>query len=129
MESSDEERIVSELVATGKWSDRFVRLSLRADFKCEYCGLDFLASPENYKQWQCDHIVPKKHGGSEDFDNIAATCRNCNFSFKGHWDPRTQAGRDATRADLIKAAKWYIGERKRLTEQQIAREKVIMGRA
>ncbi|MGY3614856.1 HNH endonuclease [Bradyrhizobium sp. USDA 10063] len=125
----DTEQVIQQMVATGKWSDRFVRLSLRADFKCEYCGLDFLASPENYKQWQCDHIVPRRRGGSEDFDNLAATCRTCNFSFKGHWDPRKRVGPSATRACLIKAAKWYIAERKRLTEQQIAREKLIMGRA
>lgn len=118
--------IVKEMVATGKWSDEQVRIGLRAHFRCEYCGLDFYASPENYKQWQRDHIIPLTAGGTETFDNFAASCRTCNYCFKASWDPRKRAGENATRTQLIAVAQDYIRERKQLTMQQLAREKAIV---
>lgn len=124
---NDDEQIVKEMVAKGKWSDEQVRIGLRAQFRCEYCGLDFYASPENYKQWEREHIVPLTKGGTESFDNLAAACRTCNYCFKRSWDPREYAGENATRPELIAAAQRYIRERKQLTEQQIAGEKAIMG--
>jgi 5-methylcytosine-specific restriction endonuclease McrA len=124
----DDERVVRELVATGKWSDEQARIGLRAHFRCEYCGLDFHASPENYKQWEREHVVPlSADEGTETFDNLAAACRTCNY-FKGSWNPGKHAGKNATRTALIAAGQSYIRERKQLTEQQIAREKVIIER-
>ena len=126
---NDDERIVRELVATGKWSDEQARIGLRAHFQCEYCELDFLASPEKFKQWEVDHIIPlSKEGGTEFFDNLAAACRTCNFCFKRGWDPRDYAGKNATRAELIAAAQRYICERKQMTEKEIAHYKAIIGR-
>ncbi len=126
---NDDERIIGELVAHGKWSREQVEIGLRAGFRCEYCKLEFYASPENYKQWQREHIVPLSKGGTEDFENLAVACHTCNDCFKGHWDPRKYAGQKATRAELIAAAQRYIRERKQLTEQQIAGEKAIIWRS
>jgi 5-methylcytosine-specific restriction endonuclease McrA len=122
----DDDRIIQEILASGKWSEEAVRISLRANFKCEYCGFDFYASPEAYKEWEREHIVPLSSGGTQDFDNLALACRTCNYCFKSKWDPRNYAGENATRAELIAAAKRYIRERKQLTQQQIAVERAII---
>ena len=104
--------VVDQVMATNKWSVEAARLAERADFRCEYCGLDFLASPENYKLFQVDHIVPISKGGSLiDFENFALACKPCNYSFKRSFDPRTMAGAEPTRAALITAAKQCIEER------------------
>jgi hypothetical protein len=47
----------------------------RAQLRCEYCHAD--------ERWQfirftIDHIRPQSAGGSDDVDNLAFACRNCN---------------------------------------------------
>jgi len=47
----------------------------RAHRHCEYCHAD--------ERWQfvrftIDHMVPQSAGGSDDADNLALACRNCN---------------------------------------------------
>lgn len=50
----------------------------RADDRCEYCRL----RQEHALLWrhQIEHIVPIKHGGTDDLDNLAWTCVRCNLS-------------------------------------------------
>jgi 5-methylcytosine-specific restriction endonuclease McrA len=36
---------------------------------CSYCG---------GTAGEVDHIIPRSKGGSEDWDNLTATCRSCN---------------------------------------------------
>ena len=49
----------------------------RADERCEYCQL-----PDVYTTFshQIDHIVPHRHGGTDDIDNLAWACFRCNNS-------------------------------------------------
>lgn len=47
----------------------------RAQLHCEYCHAD--------ERWQfirftIDHVLPQSAGGSDDVDNLALACRNCN---------------------------------------------------
>ena len=47
----------------------------RAQRRCEYCHAD--------ERWQfvrftLDHVLPQSVGGSDDADNLALACRNCN---------------------------------------------------
>jgi HNH endonuclease len=47
----------------------------RAQRRCEYCHAD--------ERWQfvrftIDHVQPRSTGGSDDADNLALACRNCN---------------------------------------------------
>jgi hypothetical protein len=48
---------------------------MRADNRCEYCcisqSLDDLP-------FQVDHIIARKHGGTDDDDNLAWACLSCN---------------------------------------------------
>lgn len=60
-------------MAVSSSSRRLVRE--RAQLRCEYCHAD--------ERWQfirftIDHILPQSAGGSDDPDNLALACRNCN---------------------------------------------------
>lgn len=49
----------------------------RAGGRCEYCELTEAQSP--IAKLQIEHIVPKKHGGSDDHTNLALACIACNL--------------------------------------------------
>ena len=50
----------------------------RADDRCEYCQL----RQEHAQLWrhQIEHIIPRKHRGTDDLDNLAWACVRCNLS-------------------------------------------------
>lgn len=48
------------------------RVYERAQRCCEYCHLPERHSP--IARLQIEHIIPKKHGGSDAEDNLAAAC-------------------------------------------------------
>ena len=52
----------------------------RAGDTCEYCQLRQENSP--LAALQIEHTVPRKHGGSDDSENLALACIDCNL-FKG----------------------------------------------
>jgi HNH endonuclease len=49
----------------------------RADYLCEYC-----LAPEELsgKEFQVEHVVPRKRGGGDSIDNLALACIRCNLS-------------------------------------------------
>jgi len=52
----------------------------RASGRCEYCRLrDSAMEPEDF---HVEHIAARKHGGSDDADNLAWACIFCNL-YKG----------------------------------------------
>jgi hypothetical protein len=51
----------------------------RAGDCCEYCRV---AQDERLSKFQIDHIIPIKHGGRDDTDNLCLACLKCN-GFKG----------------------------------------------
>lgn len=51
------------------WAERRAIVLDRADHECAECG--GLAT-------EADHIWPKRHGGTDEFDNLQALCRSCN---------------------------------------------------
>ena len=59
--------VVSELVRE--------QVALRAGGVCEYCRY-----PEEFNsgRFAVDHIYPRAKGGTDDLDNLALSCRNCN---------------------------------------------------
>jgi hypothetical protein len=62
----------------------------RAGDTCEYCGLRQEQSP--VASLHVEHVIPKKHQGSDDTDNLALACVDCNL-YKGTnvagFDPQT----------------------------------------
>lgn len=62
-------------------------LLLRDDHECAYCG-KFLTMDEV----TMDHVIPKSKGGTNDWDNVVASCGPCNHSKTnkdpvGRWKP------------------------------------------
>ena len=49
----------------------------RAGNRCEYCQLH--QDDSLLAALHIEHIVPKKHGGSDDTDNLALACIDCNL--------------------------------------------------
>jgi hypothetical protein len=49
----------------------------RAEHRCEYCGLHQNDSPLG--PLQIEHVVPKKHGGGDERENLALACVDCNL--------------------------------------------------
>ena len=45
----------------------------RAGFRCELCGV-----PADERALEVDHIVPRRHAGSDDRSNLQALCYKCN---------------------------------------------------
>jgi hypothetical protein len=63
----------------------------RARFRCEYCGLHQDQSP--LAALHVEHILPRKHGGSDSPENLAIACIDCNLhkgSNVAGYDPETR---------------------------------------
>ncbi len=65
----------------------------RANQRCEYCGLHQDNSP--LATLQIEHINPKKHGGTDDYENLALACIDCNLAKSSNI-----AGRDPVTTQL-----------------------------
>ena len=65
----------------------------RASQRCEYCGLHQDHSP--LATLQIEHINPKKHGGTDDDENLALACIDCNLAKSSNI-----AGRDPVTSQL-----------------------------
>lgn len=48
----------------------------RANSRCEYCRLLDIVSVHSF---HIDHIIAVKHDGTDDVDNLAWSCLNCNL--------------------------------------------------
>ena len=59
--------------------DRKVREMVRgrAANRCEYCGLRQEHDP--FHSFHIEHVVAKQHRGSDDQDNLALACHQCNL--------------------------------------------------
>jgi hypothetical protein len=49
----------------------------RAGDRCEYCQLRQIDSP--LAALHIEHIVPRKHGGGDELENLALACIDCNL--------------------------------------------------
>jgi len=50
----------------------------RAENRCEYCLLPQHLSP--VARLQIEHVIPKKHSGEDDVENLALACIDCNLA-------------------------------------------------
>lgn len=51
----------------------------RDQYRCQYCGLDGMASFENALAMSVDFVVPRARKGKKDPGNLVACCRSCNM--------------------------------------------------
>lgn len=68
----EDERPASQLV---------LRFSVfaRDGFRCVYCGRSPLLDGATL---ELEHVVPRKHGGTNELTNLVAACRECNIGKK-----------------------------------------------
>lgn len=66
----------------------------RASGRCEYCHL----KQEYYPVWrhQLEHIIPRKHFGSDELANLALACVRCNLGKSSNL-----SGLDATTQQVV----------------------------
>jgi len=53
----------------------------RDNYSCQYCG-------KSSGSMTVDHIIPKKHGGGDEWKNLVTACLSCN-SKKGNFTPES----------------------------------------
>jgi hypothetical protein len=51
----------------------------RDEYRCQYCGLDGMASFENALAMSVDFVIPRARKGRKDPRNLVACCRSCNM--------------------------------------------------
>jgi 5-methylcytosine-specific restriction endonuclease McrA len=56
-----------------------VKILDRDQYRCQYCGLDGLASFDNALAMSVDFVVPRARKGKKDPKNLVACCRACNM--------------------------------------------------
>lgn len=54
---------------------------LRDEFRCQYCGWNGADKPF---ELTLDHVIPRHHGGTTRWDNVVASCQDCNLR-KSHY--------------------------------------------
>lgn len=98
-------------------------IAIRADFRCEYCGCDLLASVNNLHTLELDHILPKSNQGpKDDAANLAVCCSTCNalkFTYIPNGDSREERVADASR---------HVRELRKNVEATQNRYRELMGR-
>ena len=126
-EESVRSDIVSNLHKTKRWSKSTAEVGKEANFCCEYCHLDLLSSPEHYKLWQVDHIVPLSKGGeATDPKNLALDCKTCNWDWKGRWNP-AEGFEGLDRKTLIERVRTYVKDKRAKTEKELEDCEIIFG--
>ncbi len=63
----------------------------RDEFRCQYCG-------KHDSQLTIDHVIPKRHGGKDTWENLVTACVQCN-NVKGDRTP------DQAKMPLVKRPK------------------------
>jgi 5-methylcytosine-specific restriction endonuclease McrA len=76
-----------------------IRILERDRYRCQYCGLDGLASFDNALAMSVDFVVPRARKGKKDPNNLVACCRACNM-IKGR---RVYGSFDEAKAYVLKA--------------------------
>lgn len=60
----------TEMERGSGWMAKRERVALRHGYRCAACGLVLLKG-----RWECDHIVPREQGGSNDESNLQPLCK------------------------------------------------------
>lgn len=67
-----------QLVAKPVTREEGLRILKRDQFRCQYCGLDGMASFQNALAMGVDFVVPRARKGKKNPHNLVACCRACN---------------------------------------------------
>ena len=61
-----------------QWVYLRTRLAESQNWKCCFCGCYMLETHGKKNSVTVEHVTPKSQGGSDDPENLAASCYNCN---------------------------------------------------
>lgn len=64
-------RYVRRKMGSKKWRRIRARVFARDGERCAYCG-------KHEGPWEIDHVMPLRHGGTDDLSNLRVSCRRCN---------------------------------------------------
>ena len=67
------------LVASPVTLEEGLNILERDEYRCQYCGLDGMASFENALAMSVDFVIPRARKGKKDPRNLVACCRSCNM--------------------------------------------------
>jgi 5-methylcytosine-specific restriction endonuclease McrA len=67
------------LVASPVTLEEGLNILERDEYRCQYCGLDGMASFENALALSVDFVIPRARKGKKDPRNLVACCRSCNM--------------------------------------------------
>lgn len=70
------------------WMAKRDRVALRYNYRCADCGLALLP-----RAWECDHIIPRERGGSNDELNLQPLCTTPCHAAKTAREAGNRAGR------------------------------------
>ena len=115
--------LIQVLLASG-WSEHQARLGIRANSKCEYCGMDLLGSIHAYDAWERDHIIP---GRGDDLSNVALACRLCN-KMKKNWRLPAGLSPGGDRSRCVEAAKAHLEPLRQAKEEKLEQAKALISR-
>jgi hypothetical protein len=108
---------IFEMLKPWGWSAQALDLGIGADFRCEYCSRDLIASVDDYDAWQIDHIHPRIDE-REAFWNLALSCKTCNF-LKRHSIPTIPIDPSKDRVKAISVVRELINERRERKQKQV----------
>ena len=113
-------RLLSEFDGTfGEW---IATRGVEADFRCEYCGEDLLASLGAYYSIQIDHVLPVSHDGPHCFENMALSCKPCNL-LKRDFVPS-----GSNREERVADARRHLLVHRRARKSRLAEVREVVGR-
>lgn len=83
-----------------------VRQKIRraANFRCEYCHIEERHLP--FAAFHLDHIVARQHGGSDDEQNLAWSCHDCNLHKGTNLSSADHATNEIVRIYNPRVARW-----------------------
>lgn len=102
---------LQKLFRFGEWN---AKRGLESGFRCEYCNRDLLASFNDYDSWQIDHVIPLSKGGIHEYDNMAVSCKTCNF-LKRDYLPTGE-----TRNERLADARRHVQELRVMREAELS---------
>lgn len=78
----------TEMERGSPWMAKRERVALRFGHRCAACGLVLLPG-----KWECDHIVPREQGGSNEETNLQPLCKKPCHAEKTAREQRARYGK------------------------------------